>query len=60
LHRFQSLPPSDRERVIENWKRWQRMSPDERRALRERWRAMSPEERREALQRRLRVRTPGP
>jgi hypothetical protein len=40
--------------------RWQRMSPDERRALRERWRGMTPEERRDALQRQLRDRTPPP
>jgi hypothetical protein len=51
FHRFQSLSPEQRSRVMQNWQRWREMPPDERRQLRERWWSMTPEERRASHQR---------
>jgi predicted Fe-S protein YdhL (DUF1289 family) len=48
MRQFESMTPEQREHVMQNWKRWQQMTPAEREAARERWQQMTPEERRAA------------
>jgi predicted Fe-S protein YdhL (DUF1289 family) len=42
------MTPEQRQHVMQNWERWQKMSPAERDAVRQRWQHMTPEERRAA------------
>ena len=50
--RFKSLSPEDQDRLRQGVKRYQDLSPEKRRELRERWHQMTPEQREQMLEHR--------
>ena len=58
MRQLEALTPEQRQHVMQNWERWQKMTPVEREAARERWQRMTPEERRDAREHPRRARPP--
>ncbi len=54
------MTPEQRERVNQNFARWQQMTPEQRQQLRERWQQLPPEERQRLRQQLRQQQRPAP
>ena len=59
LEEFRRLPPAERERLVNNYRRYQTLPPERQNALRERYRGLTPEQRQSLRERRMRQPLPG-